>query len=81
MCLNIVQMIGFIIQVINIAVQISYFTSARFDGNQIYFIYKLFLILRPIIIGGFTVIYIIIMIKKTTMASEEFNKSISSSSK
>ena len=62
--LNIVQMIGFIIQIINIAVQIAYFTCARFDGNQMYYFYKVFLILRPIVIGGFSLIYFIIMIKK-----------------
>jgi hypothetical protein len=39
--------------------------SAQFDSNDLYYLYKTFLILRPVVLAIFSVYYSIIIIKKS----------------
>jgi hypothetical protein len=49
-----IQLLGFFIQVVNIAMNITYYYNSKFYNDDIFESFRVFLYLRPIVIGAFT---------------------------
>ena len=68
----IIKLIGVIISTISISVNIAYFLCTKFGDNSIYYLYEIFLVMRPLIIAMFTLYYIIVIWKKSGIEEKEY---------
>ena len=74
-----IQLLGFFIQVVNIAMNITYYYNSKFYNKNMFQIFRVFLYLRPIVIGAFTLNVVIQSFKKWRQIRKESNDNISSS--
>ena len=73
---NALQGIGFLIQAVNIGLGVTFFFNAQFYSNDTYYLYLMFLLLRPAIIGLITVYTIVILIPRNRQSQVETDKSV-----